>query len=393
MARKSDIRRLVRGYVTAPHKLGLSPLRGLNKDPGAESAISACCDWLVASQLGSLSADGGCASHYDILAGWASSYPETTGYIVPTLFELADRNDDRELANAAGKMLDWLASIQMESGGFQGGNIDATPKREVVFNTGQILFGLVEGAKRFGDPYDKSAIRAADWLVSVQDSDGSWSKGRSPFTTGGAKTYEAHVSWAMAEADRVFPDKGYGRTAIRHSDWVLAQQLSNGWFEACSLGDDEHPNTHTIGYTLRGLFEVWRLCRYEPALEGARLVARTLCQLVSENGFLSGKFDRNWKPTTSTACVTGSAQIANSLILLAQASQEKESQYFTDVANRLNSFVRRTIPMHGPDGIRGGVSGSYPIWGEYGPFRYLNWAAKFTIDSNLAEIDARKDMN
>jgi hypothetical protein len=30
--------------------------------------------------------------------------------------------------------------------------------------------------------------------------------------------------------------------------------------------------------------------------------------------------------------------------------------------------------------VRGGVPGSSPLWGEYGSFKYLNWAAKFMAD-------------
>jgi hypothetical protein len=37
-------------------------------------------------------------------------------------------------------------------------------------------------------------------------------------------------------------------------------------------------------------------------------------------------------------------------------------------------------PLRGPVGVRGGVPGSSPLWGEYGSFKYLNWAAKFMAD-------------
>ena len=36
-------------------------------------------------------------------------------------------------------MLDWLVSIQMPSGAFQGGTIGESPVVPVTFNTGQIL--------------------------------------------------------------------------------------------------------------------------------------------------------------------------------------------------------------------------------------------------------------
>jgi hypothetical protein len=41
--------------------------------------------------------------------------------------------------------------------------------------------------------------------------------------------------------------------------------------------------------------------------------------------------------------------------------------------------------VHGEADIRGGVKGSFPVSGDYNPYEYLNWAAKFFIDSHLLE--------
>jgi hypothetical protein len=39
----------------------------------------------------------------------------------------------------------------------------------------------------------------------------------------------------------------------------------------------------------------------------------------------------------------------------------------------------------GPPDVRGGVKGSFPVDGAYGPYEYLNWACKFFVDANLLE--------
>jgi len=39
----------------------------------------------------------------------------------------------------------------------------------------------------------------------------------------------------------------------------------------------------------------------------------------------------------------------------------------------------------------GGVKGSFPIDGRYGKFGYLNWAAKFFIDSNMLEAEIKAE--
>jgi hypothetical protein len=54
----------------------------------------------------------------------------------------------------------------------------------------------------------------------------------------------------------------------------------------------------------------------------------------------------------------------------------------------VNGFVRRTVAVDGQHETRGGVKGSFPVDGDYGTFEYLNWAAKFFIDSNELERTA-----
>ena len=39
-------------------------------------------------------------------------------------------------------------------------------------------------------------------------------------------------------------------------------------------------------------------------------------------------------------------------------------------------------------GYMGGISGSYPIYGEYEPYRQLNWAAKFFADAAFLAAQA-----
>jgi hypothetical protein len=77
-------------------------------------------------------------------------------------------------------------------------------------------------------------------------------------------------------------------------------------------------------------------------------------------------------------------QIAHSLILLHQATGRAD---YLAAARRANAFVRRSVRLDGPEDQRGGVKGSFPVDGEYGRWEYLNWAAKFCIDAQLAEAD------
>lgn len=183
-------------------------LFSLGDDPGIDAATIAISNWLMDAQAYSASRDGGAASHFSLIDGWASSYPETTGYIIPTLISTFRRTGNAGLRECAHAMAKWLLSIQLADGSFQGGNIDAHPIRPTVFNTGQILLGLISAQREFGDEFRLSAMAAADWLLRIQDPDGAWRGYRSPFTSDGPKAYETHVAWALVEADRLFPNRG-----------------------------------------------------------------------------------------------------------------------------------------------------------------------------------------
>ena len=189
-------------------------------DPGVERAIDEGVAWLGRAQDHSTSADGGVARHYSLVTGWSTSYPETTGYIIPTMLSYARLRGDETARQRAQRMLDFLVANQLPDGGFQGSSIGAKPVIPVTFNTGQILLGLASGVREFG-VYREAMRRAADWLVKTQDPDGCWRKHPTPFAAPGEKAYETHVAWGLLEAARLEPDSSYADAALANVRWAL----------------------------------------------------------------------------------------------------------------------------------------------------------------------------
>jgi rhamnogalacturonyl hydrolase YesR len=330
----------------------------------------------------SASHDGGVARHFSLVTGWAASYPETTGYIVPTVLEHAARTGDASLRERGRRMLDWLVSIQLEEGGFQGGTIGATPVVPVTFNTGQILLGLAAGVRQLGEAYRPAMRAAADWLVATQDPDGCWRRHPTPFAARGEKAYETHVAWGLLEAARLDPDRRYAEAALRQVRWALTHQAANGWFACCCLDDPSQPLTHTIGYVLRGLVEAWRFSGDRAMLAAARRTADGVLGALRGDGYLPGRLDDEWRGTVRWVCLTGAVQIAHCWL---QLFEDTGDARYLDAARAANAWVRSTIRVDGREDTRGGVKGSFPIWGTYGQYEYLNWAAKFLIDANTLE--------
>lgn len=359
--------------------------RGLhNPDPGIDATLAAAADWLCAAQDQSTTHDGGVARHFSLAKEqWGASYPETTGYIVPTMLALSRVLDRSDLKERARRMLDWFVQIQMPGGGFQGGMVNMTPKRAVTFNTGQILIGLAAGVAELGTPAYREAMRqAADWLVETQDPDGCWRRAPTPFAAPGEKAYETHVSWGLLEAARVQPTSAWENAAFRNIDWATARQSPNGWVRDCCLDDPSAPLTHTLGYYLRGVIEGNRFRSDANLLAKASTLGRALLRAQRPDGSLPGRLRADWQPAVQWVCLTGLVQISASWIDLFELTGEAA---YRDAALRANSFVRRTVVVQGPPEIRGGLQGSFPVDGDYGTFQYLNWACKFMVDACLAE--------
>lgn len=351
-------------------------------DPGPAQAIRLMADWLLLAQQASTTADGGYARHYSIASGWGQSYPETTGYIIPTLIQASDFLGEARYADSARRALDWCQAIQFAEGGFQGGVIKADPLVPVTFNTGQILLGLAAGVTRF-DAYQDATRRAADWLVATLDDDGCWRRHPTPFAKAGEKTYETHVSWGLLEAARALQQPAYGAAALKNIHWALIKQQANGWFADCCLTDPVHPLTHTIGYALRGIIEGYRYEADQRLLAAAELTAEALLGVIEPSGRIAGCFTRDWRPAVAWSCLTGAVQIAACWFLLYEITGKTA---YAEAARRANAFVRRTIHQDGEPGLRGAVKGSFPVDGDYGRFEALNWAAKFAIDANFMEL-------
>ena len=89
-------------------------------------------------------------------------------------------------------------------------------------------------------------------------------------------------------------------------------------------------------------------------------------------------------------CLTGSVQNAANFLDLYKWTGDSE---WREAALALNQNVRRSMVTEGDPDVVGAIAGSFPIDGLYGPFEYLNWAAKFFIDAQLMEISLTPSAN
>ena len=347
-------------------------------------------EWLVRAQ--DADPDGGVARSYTLRwmrshqrRGWLASYPETTGYIIPTFFNYASLSDDASYFDRAIRMASWERDVQMDCGAVQGGVI-GFPPTPAIFNTGQVLFGWTAAYRESGDEsFLKAAKKAGEFLIDAQDPDGAWRQHGSKYARSGVNVYDARSAWGVAELYHVTKEEKFKSCAVRNLDYVLTQQQSNGWFANCCLDDNQHPLLHTIAYTMEGLFEAGQLLDTPRFVDAVRQPAQALLACQRSDGGLSGRFNSDWQGNAQWSCLTGDAQTAIVWLRLFRLTGDRA---FFDAAHRMNQFLMRVqnIVTNDP-GIRGGMKGSHPIWAEYGSFEYLNWAAKFFADSLMLELE------
>ena len=342
-------------------------------DTGADDDhLTTAVDWLYRSQ--DVTGGGGSAATYNLVLGWEEQYPETTGYIVPTLYEYADGDRDSEAFERATAMTEWLVSVQRSDGAFPEGTGESGEPN--VFNTGQAVFGLVEAARQTGDVRFVSAARAAsDWLVEVQDESGAWTEFDYKDET---HAYTTRVAWALLEAATVVDERrdAYRRAAAANLEWAVGKQRANGWFDDAAFTAGEDPYLHTIAYTIRGLLEGGRLLGDDGLTAAAKRSADALLEIQRRDGPLKGAYDEEWSPAWYH-CLTGNAQMGIVWLRLYELTGDRE---YLLAARSTAEFLKRHQSRTGPSGVRGGVPGSYPHVGRYLFLRYPNWATKFFAD-------------
>ena len=315
--------------------------------------------------------------------GFQASYPETTGYIICTFVDLYRIRQDPEYMERAVAMGLWENSVQMESGAVMGGLVNRNPT-PAVFNTGQVLLGW---ASLYNATQDKrfalAGQRASEWLMSVQEPSGHWIQGNSNYAAKNATLYNVKAAWGLAEMGRALGREDIVQAAVRNGEYTVARQTANGWFPDCCLSDARAPLLHTMAYTMQGLMGIGLLAKRQDFIDSAARMADQLLKLMDADGFIPGRINSSFEGTVDWCCLTGTAQTS---IVWSQLYGQTHKDGYREAVHRANRYVIARHDISSPNpAIRGGLAGSWPVWGGYCPFLILNWATKFLADALLLE--------
>jgi hypothetical protein len=357
-----------------------SPLTGAPHRQAAER-------WLMRS----IEACGGRASSkgYAFPRGWMPPYPETSGYLIPTLLSMA-REDDDESAHylaTAEAIADWLVSIQLECGGFSGRELGAQTGPD-VFDTGMILIGFSALSAETGSTATAEAAgRAANFLVSCMDDRGCFVR---HLSNGLLHAYNVRSAWALAAHGRLAAENRFVEAGIANARWTRDQQNDAGFFVSNAFKRGGNANTHGIAYVLQGLLQIDDIVGDQGSLESVVRSAKALQRLYAKHGWIAAELAPDWQYLSRHVCLTGYAQLA---IIFLRLFQKTGDDSYRMTAERLLEDVARTQDLRDPSApYYGAIAGSFPIYGRYAPLQYPNWAAKFFVDALIAkgQVDSGK---
>ena len=346
--------------------------------------LQGAIDWLKRAQdvRDGQSDAGGVSAGWSFEDGWLPSYPETTGYIIETFLDAAAILGQPDLQARAQRMIDWELSIQLPDGAFPG-HFGEPGSRPVIFNTGQIMHGMHAGYERLGraECLD-AAVRAGRWLAAQQDGSGVFVR----FEHNGIPhVYNTRATWALVKTALLAGDGELKRAAVRHLDWALARQTASGWFADNAFVAGRPPFTHTIAYAIRGFLESGLLLGDERYVNAALRAARGVAARQRTDGWLAGTFGDGWVSRDTYSCLTGVAQMCLCWSRLRDALGERG--FDANIASGL-AFLKSSQRLSDPaDEVRGGIAGSWPIWGAYSRFEFPNWAAKFFADALMLNFE------
>ena len=295
------------------------------------SAADKALWWLRANHL----ASGGIRVH----SRYHKAYPEVTGYLVPTLLARGEQD-------FAGKLVQWLVSVQQPDGSFG----DSEHGNPYIFDTAQVLRGLLAGGDLVAG-VESSIEMAAEYLVSMMVDEGRQGFISQYEGTIIQETIQLYSLPPLFEAARRTGSTQWKAAAERCLDYYLEHP------QLLDLGN----LTHFLAYELEALIDLDRE-------ENARPVLDELASVQTAAGSVRARDGASW------VCTPGLAQLAVCWYKLGQNQPADGALHWLE---------RQQRPS-------GGFLGSAGAGADYFPRAELSWAVKYFLDADRLRVESAR---
>jgi hypothetical protein len=355
--------------------------------------LNAVLGWIGRAQ--DACAGGGVAARYDLVARkFLAPYPETTGYLIPSLLDAAGVLGSASQADRARRASDWLVSRQMPDGSIDCGLTEAPApagrQTVILFDCGAVLQGFVAMYRHSrADIYAGAADRLARFMASCQRPSGEWDT-HLYFPYFGS--HNALVGYALITAGQALERTEYVDAGTRCLNAIRPNVMANGHIKGCHFTASANGTAaflHPLAYTVEGFL------RSSVLLGDSRFfdtIGPTLGALQRRfeigRSMLASHYDQRWRAVTRYSALDADCQISMLWFLFSRATGDLR---FANSALKMMDLVRHRIDTTaGPEGARGGLPGSFPIHGDNQRHACINWAPKYFIDASLLELAFRR---
>ncbi len=323
----------------------------------------------------------GSSASRNILGQWAAPYPETTGYLIPTLLQGDRYLPDLGLSSLAEKQLHFFENLRTPEGGYHSNIKSGKP---IVFDVAQILLGCLTLVPYVDKPEEllQEIELTRDWLRDLLNDEGQFISHH--YIEDYQPTYYSRIAWPLAFAENVIDSKVSRRTKAM-VDKILALQNDNHSFSDWGFRKGEAAYTHTIAYTLRGLWEYAEIVNSRSIKKQVTSTLKTLTTLIKNKNKVAATYDEKWAGNYNYICSAGNAQLA--LLYLIVYERTGREEYLDPLVILLLPLLKgqRRLSIN-----RGAIPSSLPIWGDYQKMKFTNWTQKFFADALIKLLDLGK---
>ena len=284
-------------------------------------------------------------------------YPEVTGYYIPTLIRWGYRDLAIKYAN-------WLISIQQEDGSW----LDTDGIDSYIFDTGQVLKGLIAVRKVYdGDLniLDEAIVRACDWILSRMTSEGRLDTPSKRCWGDGSVCSELVHLYCLStlrESAELFNKQHYLDSANK----ICKYYLSNHYNEIVNFGI----LSHFYAYIMEALLDLGYVDICSEAMS-------KMAEIQRESGAIPAYHNVDW------VCSTGMFQLALVWYRLGKMEEgNKAFEYACKLQNDTGGWYGSYLSESNPSEDN-----------TYFPFSEISWANKYFLDALYYKTKAEFELS
>ena len=161
----------------------------------------------------------------------------------------------------------------------------------------------------------------------------------------------------------------------------IAKAIESNGFNRANCSKRQVTFLHSFVYVVEGYLYSYMITGFPKYLELAKTSVDFLLGIYGKKKALPASFTSSSSMTFWYRCITGEIQFA--IILQELFTITGESIYHSVASDIIDEIYRIQIKKDTVFYKAGGILGSYPSYGDYNPFRQLNWATKFYNDAVL----------